>query len=397
MKDITRKELIMAKAAALFADKGFQSSTIQEIARAANISEASIYEHFRNKEALLFSIPERTFNDMLKSLESHMLGVKGPENRFRKYVWHYLSFMEEQKEFAALFMYEIWSNRKFYESKKNKSLSVHYLFLKKILEDGVREGAFRHDFDLSVCCAMILGTMNHLILSLLVLEKPFQLIARGEALEKLFFESIRNKPQKESSLWADLGKKGVILQAALDEFSEKGYTETTVAHVSSRAEVTGPTIYEYFKNKEDILMSIPELAVENFLSELKEYVGSTGSPESIFKLYLWNQAASYDNYPKYYKVLLKEIRCNPNFYKTKAYELFRMYSRELMAILNNGVRAGVFRDDIELKLVRDMFFGTFDQILLEYIIINHQSIRVSSKIGAIYDLMIHALSKKEIG
>lgn len=393
MKDITRKEIIMGKAAKLFADKGFQSTTIQDIAKAANVSEASIYEHFKNKEDLLFSIPEQTFNDMLKNLESHMLGIKGPENQFRKFIWHYLSFMEERKEFASLYMFDIWSNQKYYDSKKNRHLFAYYQVLRKIINAGVEQNMFRSDFDLSICCSMILGTMNHLILSLLALEKPFRLIEKADSMEQLFFQAIRKRPQKEPSLWIELGKKGVILQAALDEFSEKGYNETTVAHISSRAEITGPTIYEYFKNKEDILMSIPELAVENFLNELKNYVATTNSPESIFKLYLWNHAISYDNYPKYYSVLLKEIRCNPNFYTTKAYELFRMYSRELMTILESGVKADIFRKDIDLQRVRDMFFGTFDQILLEYFIINNKRIRVSSKIGAIYDLIIHAINK----
>lgn len=393
MKDITRKELIMVKAATLFATKGFQNTTIQDIAKAANISEASIYEHFKNKEDLLFSIPEQTFTDMLKSLESHMLGIKGPENQFRKFIWHFLSYMEDRKEFASLYIFEIWSNQKYYDSKKNKSLSSYYQYLYKIINSGIEQNVFRNDFDLSICCSMILGTMNHLILSLLVLEKPFRLTENGDSLEQLFFEAIRIRPQKETSLWIDLGKKGIILQAALDEFSEKGYKESTVANISSRADITGPTIYEYFKNKEDILMSIPELAVENFLDELKNYIATTNSPESIFKLYLWNHAISYDSYPKYYSVLLKEIRCNPNFYKTKAYELFRMYSRELMNILTSGVKENVFRKDINLLRVRDMFFGTFDQILLEYIIIKKKKLRVSSKIGAIYDLIIHAIAK----
>jgi len=391
MKDITRKDLIMAKSAKLFSSKGFQNTTIQDIAKAAGISEASIYEHFKNKDDLLFSIPENTFSDMLNSLNSHLLGIKGADNQFRKLIWHYLSFMEERKEFASLFMSEIWSNQKYYYSEKNMPLVNYFQVLHNIIGNGIEEGVFRNSFDISTCCSMILGTMNHLILSLIVLKKPFNLVDKGESLEDLFFAAIKSRPKKETMLWVNLNKKGVILQAALEIFSEKGYKDTTVADISSRANVTGPTIYEYFKNKEDILMSIPELAVENFLDELKGYIANTSSPDSLFKLYLWNQAASFDNYPNYYKVLLKEIRCNQNFYQTKAYELFRSYSRELMNILEAGVKTGEFREDADLKRVRDMFFGTFDQILLENVIIKNEKLSVCSKIGAIYDLIIHAI------
>ncbi len=391
MKDITRRDLIMAKASTLFANKGFQNTTIQEIAKGANISEASIYEQFKNKEDLLFTIPEITFSNMLKSLDRHLLGVKGPENQFRKFIWHYLSYIQEREEFARFFIFEIWSNPNYYESGKNKSLTEYYQILHDIVCEGIKEDVFRDDFDISTFCSMVLGTMNHLLLSLIMLQKPFQLLDKGDALETLFFEAVRKRDKKENMLWADLNKKGTILQAALDEFNEKGYSETTVAKIASRANLTVPTIYDYFKSKEDILMSIPELAVENFLSELKDDIVATESPENAFKLYLLNQAISFDNYPKYYKVLLKEIRSNPNFYQTKAYELFRMYSRELMKILESGVENGVFREDIDLHRVRDMFFGTFDQILLENVIIHKKHINTSSKIGSIYNLIIHAI------
>ncbi|MGB9846881.1 MAG: TetR/AcrR family transcriptional regulator C-terminal domain-containing protein, partial [Desulfotomaculales bacterium] len=100
-------------------------------------------------------------------------------------------------------------------------------------------------------------------------------------------------------------------------------------------------------------MGIPERAVEKFLGDLKSKMANMHSPENIFRLFLWNQVRSYDNYPDYYKVLLGEIRCNPRFYKSKAYEVIRQYSRELMNILRSGVEAGVFRGDLDLGLVRD--------------------------------------------
>ncbi len=391
---VAKKEIIKEKAEELFSANGFQNTTISDIAKAANISEATIYEHFRSKEDLLFYIPEKTFLELIKSLEEHLLGIKGPENQLRKFIWHYLSFMQDRQDFARLFILGLWSNRRFYESEKSAPLKNYGLVLKNILRDGVEEGVFRCDFDLDICQAMILGTMNHIILSLLMLEKPLFLVSKGEALEQLFFSAIKKRPEKKHSIWGLMGKREKILEAALEEFSKKGYDQTTVSQIAVRAGITDPTVYEYFKSKEDILMSIPERAVEKFLADLKDKMANIHSPENIFRLFLWNQVKSYDDYPDYYKVLLGEIRCNPKFYKSKGYELIRQYSRELMNILRAGVEAGLFRGDLDLGLARDMYFGTLDQLLLNTF--GEQGKHgLSEKIDAVYNLFIHALKAPE--
>src|SRR5271167_3452992 len=47
-----RREMIIASARRVFADKGFDGTTTRDLASAAGVSEALLYKHFPNKEAL---------------------------------------------------------------------------------------------------------------------------------------------------------------------------------------------------------------------------------------------------------------------------------------------------------------------------------------------------------
>ncbi len=47
-----RREVIIAAARRVFADKGFHGTTTRDLANAAGVSEALLYKHFPNKEAL---------------------------------------------------------------------------------------------------------------------------------------------------------------------------------------------------------------------------------------------------------------------------------------------------------------------------------------------------------
>ena len=55
-----------------------------------------------------------------------------------------------------------------------------------------------------------------------------------------------------------LDKKALISRAAIEVFAEKGFHQARVSDVAARAGVADGTIYLYFKNKEDLLLSVFE-------------------------------------------------------------------------------------------------------------------------------------------
>lgn len=54
-----RQQQILQAAARVFAEKGFESATIREVARVARVSEGSIYRYFKNKQDLLVHLPRQ--------------------------------------------------------------------------------------------------------------------------------------------------------------------------------------------------------------------------------------------------------------------------------------------------------------------------------------------------
>jgi AcrR family transcriptional regulator len=62
-----------------------------------------------------------------------------------------------------------------------------------------------------------------------------------------------------------------ILQVAEELFSEKGFNGTSVNMIAEKAEVNKALIYYYFKNKNDIIISL----FNKLLKESEEYIGRT--------------------------------------------------------------------------------------------------------------------------
>lgn len=159
-------------------------------------------------------------------------------------------------------------------------------------------------------------------------------------------------------------KKRLILNVATEVFAEKGFAETTISRISREAKIAEGSIYHYFKNKEDLLFSIPEERMENFLGGLYKHLeGVQGSLNKLRKL-IWYHLHFYEQNRDYVLILLQNIRQRPSFKSTRAYQLIRDFSRLVAQIIEEGRGEGVIRTDINAKILRDALLGAIEHITI---------------------------------
>ncbi len=70
-----------------------------------------------------------------------------------------------------------------------------------------------------------------------------------------------------------------IIEAAVDVIAENGYYNSQVSKIAKRAGVADGTIYLYFNNKEDVLISVFEEKMGQFISNIKDELTSRLSVE----------------------------------------------------------------------------------------------------------------------
>lgn len=377
-----------------FSEKGFSRTTISEIASRAGVAETTIYEYFRNKEDILFSIPEAFFFALNRSLDTHFLGLEGVENLFRKFIWHHLYFFQEHPQQSSLFILELWNRPRFSGTRAHNLWRQYRKRLEDIIDAGKTEGVFDRKLPTSLCTSMVLGTSNHLLLSKVMLNKPLDLIPRAQPLFELFTRAMEPTDNLEQTiLEKEGGKRGEILEAALYEFQEHGYKGATISRIAKRAGVTEPTIYEYFRNKEDLLYSIPEVAMQGFLKSLEESLLHLDTPVNRLYNFILHQIRSVRDAPTYYSLLIMELRNNIGFYRSRGYQSLRQYSSRFLDIIREGMATGHFRGDLGLPSVRDLYFGTFDDITLNLLLRGEQHLIVESS-EFIFDLVYRAIRNK---
>ncbi len=187
-----------------------------------------------------------------------------------------------------------------------------------------------------------------------------------------------------------------IMEGALGVFGKKGYDSTTISDICKAAKISDATLYEYFGSKEDVLFSIPELYTKNELERMMEVNHYIHSPRERMLLIVQAYLEFYENNPLYTSVVLLTLKGNKNFIKSPAYAVIRKASRTVVDAFQEGVEEGVFRDDIDPYIVRNMVMGFIEHMTIQWLLIGRPE-SISSYRDTIFDMVIRAIEKKDEG
>ncbi len=84
MANTDRKAEIRKAAAAVFAEKGYDRSSIRDVAKAARMSLAGLYYYYRGKEEILFDIQNQAFETLLNHHAEALAGVREPKKKLSR-------------------------------------------------------------------------------------------------------------------------------------------------------------------------------------------------------------------------------------------------------------------------------------------------------------------------
>jgi TetR/AcrR family transcriptional regulator, fatty acid metabolism regulator protein len=379
-----KRSRILDAAEDVFSRKGLIKARIAEIARLAGVTDSVIYQFFRGKEDLLFSIPAERMPRQIDLLEESLQGIRDAESRLSKMIWFHLRRNETDREFARLLLLECRSNKHFYDSRGYVAIRAYAGKMLHILEEGVRDGIFRDDVDMRLVRDVIFGALDFEALNYLVTRETLSPSTDLEHIMALILPMIRMRSGGQNR---PMDKASRILLAAEEVFAEKGFVRATIADVAKVAKVAEGTVYEYYQNKEDLLLSIPDKRFRDHLDDLEETF-EIRMPISKLKRLIKNHFALYLTNRDFLRVFIIQIQLSERFYRSQAYNTFRTYLEKIEDVIEEGKSSGSFRSEINSRVFRNLFLGTFSQMALRWFVLGREpSTDKMSEIDQLTDLL----------
>lgn len=171
-----------------------------------------------------------------------------------------------------------------------------------------------------------------------------------------------------SSAVSRVDKRERITDAAISVFARKGYHLSRVSDVAKEAGVADGTIYLYFKNKEDLLLSIFEEKMAMLNELMKEEVSSFDCPLERIRAFSTQHFKQLRTYPLIAQVFQVELRQSHKFLREYRPEKLWEYLNIFGAAIEQAQREGLIRPDVDPFIAKWSFFGALDELSIQWVL-----------------------------
>lgn len=163
-------------------------------------------------------------------------------------------------------------------------------------------------------------------------------------------------------------KREAILRAAIKVFARNGYFNSKVSDIASEAGIADGTVYLYFKSKEEVLHSVFDRAMEEFISEGKKEIAEIEDVKEklrrIARLHLQKLSADRDAAI----VFQVELRGSTKFMEEFSAAGFAKYLDIIRETIVEGQKQGIFRKDLNATVCSKIFYGALDEMVTNWIL-----------------------------
>ncbi|MGF7046011.1 TetR/AcrR family fatty acid metabolism transcriptional regulator [Paenibacillus sp. DS2015] len=160
----------------------------------------------------------------------------------------------------------------------------------------------------------------------------------------------------------------LILEAALKVMAENGFHGSQISKIAKEASVADGTIYLYFKNKEDILISLFQQRLGHLISMFNSSVRESSSAEDAIRKICEIHFTELEHNVNLAYVTQIELRQSSLELRKSIGLTVKPYIQLIENVLEQGVQEKLFRPDLDIKLTRLLIFGGMDEVVTSWLI-----------------------------
>ena len=158
-----------------------------------------------------------------------------------------------------------------------------------------------------------------------------------------------------------------ILDSAVKVFAHEGFFKAKVLQIASEAGVAPGTVYLYFKNKEDLLISIFEVRMQDIISSFRAAIMEKQDGRSRLECLVRMHLQGFQRQPDLAACFQVELRQSNRFMRESVKSGLQQYLDLIGEIVQQGRHDGSFREGLSTRLVTHLIFGTLDEVVSTWV------------------------------
>lgn len=155
-------ERLLAVALRLFAEQGYEGTSVQEIVAAAGVTKGAMYHYFDSKDDLLYAIYHRLLGLQSEHLDAIADGPGGAEDRVRAAAVDVVETTLDSIDEAIVFFRSMHMLPADKQALVRAERRRYHERFRALVEEGQRDGSFRDDVPSDIVVHYFFGSVNRL-------------------------------------------------------------------------------------------------------------------------------------------------------------------------------------------------------------------------------------------
>jgi TetR/AcrR family transcriptional regulator, fatty acid metabolism regulator protein len=193
----------------------------------------------------------------------------------------------------------------------------------------------------------------------------------------------------------DPDKHRQIIDAAIRVFARAGYYNSRVSDIAREAGIASGTIYLYFKTKDEILVTLFREKMAEWVAHVRKEIAGVTDPLAKIRRLVALHFAVLEANPALAEVVQVELRQGHKFFRGASAHEVSAYFDLIGSVLDEGVAAGLVRNDLPVKVATKVLFGAMDQVATSWVL-GKRAYRLVDAADAVAAIFIQGVSRDAV-
>ncbi len=190
-------------------------------------------------------------------------------------------------------------------------------------------------------------------------------------------------------------KHDKIIQAAIKVFAKKGFFSARISDIAKVAKVADGTIYLYFNNKFDILISVFDQEIGKIINQVRELIGQEDDPRRMIEIFAVKHLSMLKENRSLAEIIQMELRQSNKLIKEYRKTRFSEYVDIISTIIKKGQEMRIFRQDVKTGIAKRAFFGALDEMARLWILSSEPPYEIEEAAKEISNMFLCGINEKE--
>ncbi len=184
---------ILDAAVAVFAEKGFFTSRVSDIADRANVADGTVYLYFKSKEEILMTAINTAFDAFMSLAQTELKKLTDPAERLRRLAFLHLDALGSNRNMAVVFQMELRQSTRFLSEFSHQHMVEYLGLVREAITEGQERGVFRREMSDKIAANCFFGALDEMVTSWVLSEHEYQLSNVTDVVVDIFLNGMRTE------------------------------------------------------------------------------------------------------------------------------------------------------------------------------------------------------------